>query len=699
MHVCSRGLWIVIDGDDGQPVAFRAVYLSNGELAVNHMEDEPGSLRVEATCDTGAFRVCVETVTRDGLTTMRSRTTLVPSHDLRLSFHPRDLIELETQGESPQTTGRLYSTQHGFQTGSLFAASPGGRGSSHFYVQNFTSLSKYFEDTHTTPANTVGGSWPEIGFMLPVSEDHPLLASNEYVVSDAYLVLRARAPVTEGEAALYYLDALAQVARVLEAPPRHYRSWPERADQTVYDLSLAPECKIEARGRPYLAPYVGVKNKPPESMVQLTVLVALLEYQTWSGAKALNAIDEILATLPTFVDPEVGSVVRWLPGERFGEREDEHQTHEAMDSWYLYHVLFNLARLTEAGNAAARKIFQTSLPYAIRVAKRFAYRWPVFFNLKTLDVIQAEAQKGSGGENDVSGLYALVMLHAHQIFGDDAYLEEAKRASDAMEGFGFGLTYQTNTTGFAAEATLRLWKLTGEKRYFDLTMVALANVFANMSLWEPGYGNARWYSTFFGLYPLRGAPYIAAYEEVEALAKFHEFLRLGGDDLPASVTLLITEFAKWFISRGWYYYPKELPPQVVASKARNGVVRRELAIPLEDLQDGLKQSGEVGQEIYGAGLALVCATRHYHHVPGRQFLLFCEYPVQRLSKTRYRAIGDPGMTCSLRLIPGNPNVRIREDVLSISGSKRHKVARSVEGHMTYEIRGGDVITVRSQRKA
>lgn len=696
IHVYPRNILVVVHTDDGQPLALRSVYLANGHLAVHHVEREDGVVRIEATCETGAFRVQVHTRTRNGLTTLRSRTALVPSHDLRLSFHPRDLTVLETQGESPQTTGRLYSTQHGFQTGSLFAACPGERGSAFFYVQNFTSLHKYFEDTCTTPQDTVGGAWPEIGFLLPISEEHPLLASNEYTISDAYVVLRSRAPVTEGEAALYYLDALAQVASLLEPPERAYRNWPARAYQTVYDLSHSPECTNVVDGKRYLAPYVGVTNKPPESMVQLTMLVALLEYQSWSGSEFTLARD-LLDNLDSFFNDELKTIVRWLPGSRFEDREDDHQRHEAMDSWYLYHILFNIARLTEAGNATARKIFEQSLPYAIRVAKRFAYRWPIFFHLETLDVIQAEAQKGSGGENDVSGLYALVMLHAHEIFQDDAYLEEAKRAADALAGFGFGLAYQANTTGFAAEATLRLWKKTGERRYFDLTMVALANIFDNMSLWEPGYGNAQWYSTYFGLYPLRGAPYIAPYEELEALAKFHFFLGLGGDDLPASVTLLMSEFVKWFLSRAWFYFPSELPEHVLAKKQRNGTVRRELAIPLEDLQDGLNESGEVGQEIYGAGLALVCATRQYVRFASGRLLLFCEYPLRPLGKTRFRIIGDPGMKCTVRVIPAGPNVEVPENAIAIAGSKRQTTARTVEGHIAYEARGGDIISVRSRR--
>ena len=689
-------LWVVIEKPGTPPLAMRLIYGSHGELAVNHIEDENGSRRIEASSEAGAFRVTIESATRDELTRLHCTTSFIPMHDLRMPVHSRDLVIVEPLGEGAKTGGRLYSSQHGYQTGSLFGACSGGAGSSFYYFQNFSSLSKYFDDTKTTPRETVGGAWPEIGFLLPVSEDHPLLASNEYVLSDAYLVLRAKEPANEGEVARFYLDSLAEVASVLPAPPRSYRDWIGGAWKTAYDLSHAPECAMVVGGRRYLAPYVGTNNKPPESMVQLTVLAALAEFETWTGA-TFSLTKELLRGLDAFVDDEIGSIVRWLPGERFKEREDEHQTHRAMDSWYLYHVLFNIARLAAAGHNDARRILSDSLPYAIRVAKRFAYRWPIFFDLKTLDVIQAEARKGSGGENDVSGLYALLMLHAYEIFGDAGHVDEAKRAAAAMQGFGFALTYQTNTTGFAAEAALRLWKLTDDRRYFDLSMVALANVFDNMSLWHATYGNARWYSTYFGLYPLRGAPYIAAYEETEALAKFHEFLRLGGDDLPPSVTLLVSEFAKWLLSRGWHYYPGELPAQMLSDTPRNGTIRRELFIPLEDLQDGLEPSGQVGQEIYGAGLALVCATRHFRRIAGRPYVLFCEYPLEECAKRSYRVIGDPRMHCSVRLIPVGANATIAEDEIRIRGNKRCRTHRSVEGHVTLDVRGGDILELASKR--
>lgn len=678
-------------------VALQAVFDPTEELTVQHVDSNGTETLVEADSPLAAYRVKISSHLHDGLLTLRCVSSILPISDLAIEQRPRDLVVLPAADGVPEPSGRVYAAQRGWQTGSLFASVDGSESFSLYYHQNFTSLSDYFLQTQTTPANSVGGDWPLLGFSLPVTNKHALLAGNEYVVSDALLTLRLGAPQTDGQAARQYLDALARTVQLLECPPRTFHDWPAKALATVFDLSQSPQCRNDVDGNRYLTPYVDDKSKPPESMVQLTVLVALLEYSMWSG-KRLALARDLFDNLQTFVDREIGSIVRWLPHERFEKREDEHQTHDAMDSWYLYHVLFNLTRLATAGNRRARKLLKDSLPFAVRVAHRFGYRWPIFFNLHTLDIIQAEASKGRGGENDVAGLYALVMLHAYEIFDDPAYLREAKSASKKLEGLGFGLSYQTNTTGFAAEAMLRLALITGEEHYLELSNICLANIFHTTAIWERSYGHARFYSTFFSLYPLPDAPYVAAYEELEALAKFFEYLRIGGDAIPRPVKFLMCEYAKHLLSRGWSYYPGELPKETLAPKSRNGRVVRELAIPLEDLQDGTQQSGQVGQEVYGAGLALVCTTRHFHRIPDQPLLLFCEYPMFPLTKLRYRVAGDSDLRCFVRLISTDPNLILDEDDLGVVKSSPLGRSRSVEGHVVLEVRGGDTIAVRRRKK-
>ena len=294
-------------------------------------------------------------------------------------------------------------------------------------------------------------------------------------------------------------------------------------------------------------------------MVQFTLGVNLAEYDRWRGKKSSFAT-ALRETIPEFFDPDVGSVVRWLPGAEFDESQaEDNMSHAAMDSWYLHHAAFNVFRYARDGDAQARRVFEASLPYLVRVAHRFEYRWPVFFDLRSLDIIRAESVPGAGGETDVAGLYALVMLHAYELLGEPSYLEEAEAALSRLDGLGFELAYQLNMTGFAAEAALRLWKLTGKRIYLELSEVALANIFDNMWLWCCEYGAGAQFRTFFGLFPLRDAPYIAPYEELEAHAKFHDYLALGGDDVRPSLRLLLGEFQKYGLDCCWFFYAALCP--------------------------------------------------------------------------------------------------------------------------------------------
>ena len=81
-----------------------------------------------------------------------------------------------------------------------------------------------------------------------------------------------------------------------------------------------------------------------------------------------------------------------------------------MDSWYLYHSLLNLSRLALHEDGIAKKLFLDSLDYAVQVARKFKYQFPVFYDLDTMEVIKAESKEGHGGENDVAGQYAHLMM-------------------------------------------------------------------------------------------------------------------------------------------------------------------------------------------------------------------------------------------------------------------------------------------------
>jgi hypothetical protein len=686
-------LWVVACHGEADIAALRCGVGApiEGEPSLSVIDDE-------CICDwrssLGAVRLKV-TLPKNAEMAIRCTTSFLPARDARLS-PMRDLFGAEG------CTGEVHTTQRGLRTGVLYGSYKTPCAASVLYLQDFSSLTDFFELTQTSPAETVGGTLEEGGFLAPLSAGCTLPNSREFVLSDAFLAVVPGTYPRPNEIAGQYFDLLADIYLALQRPPVSYHNWPERAGRTMRDLCISPSCTYERGGNRYIMPYVGDTSKPPESMVQLTVLVNTLEYEDWRGFRGpLSAT--LLSGFERFYDPRVGSVVRWLPGEDFGEQSEENMDHESMDSWYLYHSLFNVSRLATLGNRKAREIFQKSLPFAVRVGRRFDYRWPIFFNLKTLAIVRPESAPGKGGERDVAGLYALVMLHAHEMFGEAEYLEEAKRAVAAMDSLGFQLGYQMNTTGFGAEATLRLWLLTKDRAYLEISELCLANIFDNMWIWKCDYGSARNHRAFFGLFPLHDAPYLAAYEEMEAHAKFHDYMALGGSDIRPSIRLLLGEYQKYSLDRGWFYYPDSLPIDGVVGKSRNGKIERALSVPLEDLQDGRKPSGEVGQELYGSGLAFIYSTRHYVRLESANSMLYCTYPIygfavkarRNVSVVTFCVGGEKRGDCELRIVPMDAEKPVPTIFIKKNGrSGNLKGAMTVEGHASYCLTGDTAYEIR-----
>jgi hypothetical protein len=296
------------------------------------------------------------------------------------------------------------------------------------YFQNYSSLSEYFEQTQTSPKNAIAGAWPETGFALPVNEQRPLPAGRELCISDVFLSLHGHEPNANETLASGYLNQLAAIYLALERPEPEYHDWTQLAEESVRALSFSPECTLITNEHTYLAPYVGDRTKPPESMVQLTVLLPLEEYALWSG-KAISIAERITDAIPSFFDSKVECLLRWPEGKFAPGPPDVGQSTRYMDSWYLYHALFNLGRLVKLTHSdVLRDLLRRSLDYARRVARRFEYKFPVFFDLDTLAILRAEAREGAGGENDVCGLYANVMIQAHQIFGGERIPRRSERS-------------------------------------------------------------------------------------------------------------------------------------------------------------------------------------------------------------------------------------------------------------------------------
>jgi hypothetical protein len=121
-------------------------------------------------------------------------------------------------------------------------------------------------------------------------------------------------------------------------------------------------------------------------MVQLAVLLPVKDYMDWSGEE-LDFTNQIYDNIQTFWNDELQTIKRWLPSiENELDESEEQKVPDTMDSWYLHHPLLNLARMALGGDEMAKDLFLRSIDYAIMVAHHFNYKWPVFYNMKTLEV-------------------------------------------------------------------------------------------------------------------------------------------------------------------------------------------------------------------------------------------------------------------------------------------------------------------------
>ncbi|WP_128546222.1 hypothetical protein [Larkinella soli] len=666
----SHSLWLIFRFPKGAGIALRTSYdpLASGRYSLHRKNDRQFEFQTEGSL--GTVRVLIECLDTDGLV-LHYTTRLTPAHGFRPGAFPRDLCVLDKKGDPMGTEGTVFVTQNGPTAGLAYFTITRPEAGTVLYFQNLTALNPYCQTTGTEPSGVVSADWPELGLALPEAHK-PLRAGTEVVLSDAYIALTEQIPSGDGEVADRFLEALASLYPFLPKPETGYLDWPLAADQTLRSLTRSKACARTIKGHFYLNAYVGSSEKPPESMVQFAILVPLLEYENWKGGKT-KISDRLGKNVITFYNEDLGVIVRWLPGEPFRTSQpSEEEDRRKIDSWYLFHILLNLGRLAELGHQDAGKMFLKSLDFAIKTAHHFDYEWPVFYDARTLKVYKAETEPGKGGEQDVPGLYAHVMLQAYTMTKEPRYLEEAETSARRLKGKGFQLLYQTNNTIMSAVALARLWQVTGNRQYYDLSRVCVANVVARMWIWDCDYGNARYYNTFMGVAPLQNAEYIAAYEEAESFATVKTYLNLTVGDPSPAIHLLLSEYNKYLLHRGRFYFPSELPEKVISTEPREGHIRRDLTVPLEDIYTGWKPAGQVGQEVYGSANALVLCTHAYFRHKKVPIMVFSEYPYLNADfmavgpnkgEITLRLAGSPGLNCRLRVLPRDgslPVVRVTQ---------------------------------------
>jgi len=695
MVLAGGSLWMMADQDSGGKLALRLAWSAVDDMELVKCTELTNKLSVELNSATGHFHINIAfNTTAVGL---RYTTRFTPAIDLLVPFWPRDILLEPGKIRGAKSKGKIHARQVGTRSGLLYVSFPKPANGSILYLQNLSALGNYCQQTKTSCKEVVGGEWPELGLALPAGKE-PLRANVAVTVSDAIVIFDDTTPANEFAKAKQFMELLAAAYRQLPIPSTVYQDWPVILQKGLKDLKSAG-CWAQYNGKAYLNAYVCDYTTPPEIMVQLAVLLPLVDYAEWNG-RELPEIPAIKQLLPEFYNKDLKTIMRWLPAAKDKLKGEEEQKQPmVMDSWYLHHPLLNLSRLALKGDATAKQLFLDSLPFAIKVARHFNYNWPVFYHMETLEIVKAETKPGAGGEKDVAGIYAHILLQAYELTGSSVYLREAEKAARTLQSKGFELLYQANNTAFTAGALLRLYKITGKNLYLDISYLCLANLFQNMQLWDCHYGYGKYFPSFFALFPLRDAPYTAVYEEEETFCAFHDYLKHAeGVDIMQPVALLMAEYIRYLIHRAAYYYPPMLSREMLSEKAKTGELDPKLWIAVEDLHDGWEKCGQVGQEVYGAGNAFGILPRHCFLVKNEPFMIFTDYPARRLRRVKDRAVGlrikgVAALSCRL-LILKQEGKRLPRFIVRVSRTKNEIAGRRTrQGNIEYIINGDQVITI------
>ena len=557
-------------------------------------------------------------------TALKNLPEINPLRELRLFKHKKGkLIPVENGnfivGLEPRHPTYFYAKQAPFVSPLIYLCSPGWLGGTLLYFEDLTSLNRYFQLTHSGAEKVMVDrcdAKSSFGYKIP-DTIQSLPIGKKAVIADSYLYLSDYYPRDEADVAVTFFNLLSPIYDRIKKPATGLTDWKGIAQREIADLT-SPELWVTVNNRPYLRSYVSDQRKSAELISQLDVLLPLTKYEKKYGG-VLPLVEKLTATFPAFYSNNYRALNNNLPNGETG------------DSWYMIEEMAQLAKLSRLGNTAARNILLKSISGVITLAHNVNYEFPNHFSYANLKAT-------FGKEPDVAGGYAYLMLELYDLTGKNRFLDEAKASIQHIYGRYFGLNYELQMTAMSATAAARLYKLTGRKKYLEMSYMPLANIMLISWLWECDYGYAGAYSTFFGLSPMMHSGVITMKEQYEVWGYLREYLKLVHDEIPESVTKLSAEFYRYTLHTLKYTLPPFLPKDAMTSHptAYQSVTRNDLQlfIPLEDLREGRSKSGRIGQQIYGAGGPLTFAVDAYETIrPG--LVLYSEYPVVRCSNSAF----------------------------------------------------------------
>ena len=232
--------------------------------------------------------------------------------------------------------------------------------------------------------------------------------------------------LTAQESVSRWMQALLPLFEENLAWPACATSWKQFAAGTVEDLQDKTSAQIEAKDHTGLRAYVKSSSQlwtdAPDNFELMTVAdvlwPSLLYLRLHPSAAFEHESNALLSDLPAFYHPETHSI-----SNDFSPKKDERA-----DSWYPFEN--SLIKYPMIGNLAGSKEitndFLDAFQTARKLAQQYNYLFPIYYQVATLKA------EGAGTNYAVGGLYAWAAILANKLTGEATYLEDARRAIQAL---------------------------------------------------------------------------------------------------------------------------------------------------------------------------------------------------------------------------------------------------------------------------
>ena len=134
---------------------------------------------------------------------------------------------------------------------------------------------------------------------------------------------------------------------------------------------------------------------------------------------------------------------------------------------------------------------------------------------------------------------------------------------------------------------------------------------------------------------------------------------------------------------------------MIAEKTKTGEVQKDLWVPLEDIHDGWEKSGEVGQEVYGAGIAFGIIPRQYFKLTIFGGTLFINYPISNFRELKnsvtFHVEGSASLHAEMKLLGISKTTLSKIKVEQKIKSSYQRVAELSDG--AYKLAGKGIVRI------